>query len=200
MEGTGNHGMAMPLSVEEFAYSIVQQVSANLDPTPTQELDLILKPTWAQGSLVDIDSLDLVFPSDEEIIEVMTSLEKPWVDLHHRSCFLPELRRIEAGEFTLNMTGDRSCPINPLAMHTIYAEGNMETITGMIPIDISRTPGVVENILVEADYSPKEIRIYMDLFKEFCDVFSWSYEEIPCVDPRIIEHEIMTCPDAKLVW
>jgi hypothetical protein len=41
------------------------------------------------------------------------------------------------GEFTLTMIGDRACPINPLATHIVYAEGNMETIPKMIPIDIS---------------------------------------------------------------
>jgi hypothetical protein len=138
-------------------------------------------------------------PSDEAIIEAMTSPDRPWDDLHHRSYFLPELRRIEAGEFTLTMTGDRSCPINPLATHVVYVEGNMETIIEMISIDISRTPGIMENVLVGADCSPEEIRIYMDLFKEFCDVFSWSYEEMPGIDPRIVEHEIMTYPDAKSV-
>jgi hypothetical protein len=51
MEGTGHHGMAMPLSMTEVVYSIVQQASANPDPTPTQELDLVLEPIWAQGSL-----------------------------------------------------------------------------------------------------------------------------------------------------
>jgi hypothetical protein len=50
-------------------------------------------------------------------------------------------------------------------------KGNMETIAEMIPIDISRTPGIVENVFVGADCSPEEIQIYTDLFKEFCDVF-----------------------------
>jgi hypothetical protein len=88
------------------------------------------------------------------IIEVMTSLDRPWDDIHHRSYFLPELRRIEAGEFTLTMIGDRACTINPLAMHAVYAEGNMETIAKKIPIDISRTPGIVENIFLGVDCSP----------------------------------------------
>jgi hypothetical protein len=133
------------------------------------------------------------------IIEAMTSPNRPWDDLHHRSYFLPELRRIEAGEFTMTITGDRSCPFNPLAMHVVYAKVNMETITKMIPIDISRTPGIVENVFVRADCSPKEIQIYKDLFKEFCDVFAWSYEEILGIDPRIIEHEITKYRDAKMV-
>jgi hypothetical protein len=199
MEGTGNPGMAMPLSMVEVAYSIVQQASADPDLTPAQELDPVLEPIWAQGSLTTTDSLDLVFPSDEVIIEALTGPDRPWDDLHHRSYFLPELRRIEAGEFVLTMTGDRSCPINPLATHTVYAEGNMETITEMIPIDISRTPGIMENVFVGADCSPEEIQIYTDLFKEFHDVFSWSYEEMPGIDPRIVEHEITTYPDAKPV-
>jgi hypothetical protein len=128
MEGKRHHGMAMPLSVEEVVYSIVQQASVNADPTPTHELDLVLEPTWAQVSLADTNSLDLVFPLDEVFIEAMTSSDKPWDDLHHRSYFLPELRRIEVGEFTLTITGYKACPINPLAMHVVYTEGNMAKI------------------------------------------------------------------------
>jgi hypothetical protein len=91
MDGTGHPGMSMPLFVAEVAYSLVQQDSTHTDSTPTQELDPLLEPIWAQGSLVDADSLDLVLPSDEAIIEAMTSLDKTWEDLHHRSYFLPEL-------------------------------------------------------------------------------------------------------------
>jgi hypothetical protein len=129
----------------------------------------------------------------------MTSLNRPWDDLHHRSYFLPDLRRIEAGEFTFTMTGDRSCPINPLDTHMVYVEGNMETITETIPIDISRTHGVIENILIGADCSPEEIRIYTDLFQEFYDVFAWSYEEMLGMHLTIVQHEIMTYPDAKSI-
>jgi hypothetical protein len=60
MEGTGHPGISMPLSIAEVAYSLVQQASADTDPTPAQELDPILEPIWAQGSLTDTDSLDLV--------------------------------------------------------------------------------------------------------------------------------------------
>jgi hypothetical protein len=77
----------------------------------------VLEPIWAQGSLVDTDYLDLVLPSDKVIIEAMTSSYRPWDDLHHRSYFLLELRRIEVGEFTLTMNGDKACPINPLETH-----------------------------------------------------------------------------------
>jgi hypothetical protein len=104
-------------------------------------------------------------PSDEAVIEAMTSSDKPWEDLHHRSYFLPELSRIEEGEFTITMTGDQPCPINLLATQEIYDEGNMVTIAATIPINISRNPGVMENVFVRADCSPEEIQIYTNLFK-----------------------------------
>jgi hypothetical protein len=91
MDETGHSGMSIPLSAAEVAYSLVQQASANPDPTPAQELDPLPVPIWAQGSLATIDSLDLGLPSDESVIEAMTSPDKPWEDRHHRSYSLPKL-------------------------------------------------------------------------------------------------------------
>ena len=81
-------------------------------------------------------------------------------------------------------------PINPLPMEGMFAEGNMENISATIPINIFVNPDVVENIHIDAKYSPEDIAIYTTLFKEFHDIFSWSYEEMPNIDPSIVEHEI----------
>jgi hypothetical protein len=91
------------------------------------------------------------------IIEALTGPDRPWDDLHHRSYFLPELGRIEACEFVLTMTQDRSFTINPLATNVFYAEGNMETIDKTIPIEISKIPSVMENIFLRADCSLEDI-------------------------------------------
>ena len=66
----------------------------------------------------------------------------------------------------------------------------MENISTTIPINISVNPNVVENIHIGANCSSEEIAIYTALFKEFHDVFAQSYEEIPGIDPSIVEHEI----------
>jgi hypothetical protein len=87
----------------------------------------------------------------------------------------------------------------PLNTHEIFSEGNMASISPTVSIDISRTPGNIENVNIGADCSPEEILIYTNLFKEFRDVFSWPYEEIPRIEPRIVEHEIRTYSDAKPV-
>jgi hypothetical protein len=90
----------------------------------------------------------------------------------------------------MTMTGDLLCPINLLATHKIYAERNMATISETIPINISRNPGVVENVFIGADCSPGEIPLYTDLLKEFHYVFASSYEEIPDIDPQSVDYEL----------
>ena len=77
------------------------------------------------------------------------------------------------------------------------ANENMENVSPTIPINISRNPGRIENVYIGAECSHAEIQEYTELFKEFHDVFSWSYEEMPGIDPRIVEHEIKTYPNAK---
>ena len=61
----------------------------------------------------------------------------------------------------------------------------MENIFTTIPINISANPDVMENIYIGANCSPEEIAIYTALFKEFRDIFAWSYEEMPGIDPVI---------------
>jgi hypothetical protein len=81
----------------------------------------------------------------------MNGLDRPWDDLHHRYYFLPQLRRVEAEEFTMTMNGYATCHVNPLATHKIYVEGNMVSIDETILIDISKNPGIVENIFIRVD-------------------------------------------------
>jgi len=176
-----------------------QQTSTNSAPAHPQELDPVLKPIWVQESLTLHDPLELVFPSNEVILEAMKGPDRPWDDLHHKSYLLIELMRVEVWYFTMTTNGDVTRPINPLETHGVYVEGNMVTIDEMIPIDIYKTPGFIENVFIRADWSPEEIQVYTELFKEFCDDFSWSYEEMPGINPRIVEHEIMTYPNAKSV-
>ena len=48
----------------------------------------------------------------------------------------------------------------------------------MNPIDISSKPDVIEHIHVGKNCSTDEFVAYKALFKEFHDIFSWSYEEM----------------------
>ena len=99
----------------------------------------------------------------------------------------------------MRLADDVDTPINPLPREGIFAEGNMANIFATIPINISANPNIVENVHICANCSVEEIAIYIALFKEFRNVFVWSYEEMPGIDPSIVEHEIQTYPDAKPV-
>lgn len=37
------------------------------------------------------------------------------------------------------------------------------------------------------------------LFKEYQDVFAWFYEDMPWLDPNLVEHRLVLHPDAKPV-
>ena len=79
------------------------------------------------------------------------------------------------------------------------SKGNLCNITQTNPIDISAKPGTLDHVHVVQNFSAEEFEAYTTLFKEFRDVFSWSYEEMPGTDPSIVVHEIKTYPTAKPV-
>ena len=66
-------------------------------------------------------------------------------------------------------------------------------------MDISSNPNVIENIMIGAYCSPQEIETYTTLFKEYHVIFAWSYKEMLRIDPWIVEHEIKTYSNIKLV-
>jgi hypothetical protein len=173
--------------------------STDLDPvpSPTDEEDLLSRPVWATLLSCSLDFLDGTFPSNKAIIEAMNGFEKPWDDMHHHSYFLLDIERIEQDDFRSTLSEIVGHFAIPLDMHIIYVEGNMVSIYPTITIDISRTLGKVENVNISADCLLEEILIYTKLFKEFRDVFAWSYEEMPGIDPHIVEHDIRTYLDAK---
>ena len=69
--------------------------------------------------------------------------------------------------------------LNPQSLiltHSSNYEANLCNITKTMPVDISVKPGVSENIFIGQNSSPGEVKTYTTLFKEFRDVFTWTYE------------------------
>jgi hypothetical protein len=164
IEGWSHASMAMLLSAIEIVYKAILESSIDLDHVPSQtvEEDLVLRPMWATSSH---DLLDETFPSDESILEAMNVFERPWDDMHHRSYFLPSLERTKQDYFRSTLSEIVGHDVVPLDTHGIYTEGNMVSISPIVQIDISRTPGKIENVNIGADCSPSKILIYTNLFK-----------------------------------
>jgi len=134
-------------------------------------VDLVLDPIWVIQSSCSHDFFEDRFPLNEAILEAMFGPNRPWDDMHHRSYFLSELVRIEQDEFRSTLSEMVSHVVVSLYMHGVYVEENMMNIFPTVVIDISLTPGKIENAYISADYFTKEIHIYTDIFKEFRDVF-----------------------------
>jgi hypothetical protein len=185
----------MPLSPAEAAYVAIQSTSPSSNTSHTLALDTYSLPSWLNSLSSAVDYISHIFPSDESIMEMLSIDDLPWDDNHHRSSFLPiseEIRDIQS-------VSSPDVPNDPKLPQDTFSEGNMGNISPTITIDISVKEGVVENINLGANCTPDEVASYTALFQEFRDVFAWSYEEMPGIDPSIVIHEIKTYPDAKPV-
>ena len=97
---------------------------------------------------------------------------------------------MECDDFREILSENIGSPMVPLSSPGHMDDGNMANLSPTIPINISRDIGKVENVYIGAGCSPDEIKEYTELFKEFHDIFTWSYKEMLGIDPRIVEHEI----------
>ena len=66
--------MASPLSAVEIAYLDIT-ADHGQDPPERVEIDQYDSPTWHLDNPTTIDSLNLILPSDEAIMEAMTGTE-----------------------------------------------------------------------------------------------------------------------------
>ena len=135
-----------------------------------------------------------VHSTDKGIIQSMITGEAPWEDYHHRS-HLPDYKE--------DCSSDLDHPsvfyFLSNTINTVDSKWNLSNIEEIITISIPTKPDVVQNIHVSKSCSPTELEIYYALFREFKDVFAWSYEEMPGIESSIVEHKIKMYPDFKPV-
>ena len=108
---------SVPLPAAMIAYqaninSVAEPCSSS---SQTEEEDPYVLPTWAVQSSHAHDYLDMVFPSDEAIIEAMSGVEPPWEELHHRSYFLPPLHCLEHEDYREILSQRFGSPMVPLS-------------------------------------------------------------------------------------
>ena len=109
-------------------------------------------------------------------MEVMSLDEIPWKYHHHRSSFLPHFHMVEH-KFAIVVSSDIvTDPQSLMLTCDVEFEGNLCNITKTISVDISVKPGILENIQIGQNSSPSKLQSYTALFKEFRDVFAWTYE------------------------
>jgi hypothetical protein len=132
-------------------------------------------------------------------MEMLNIEEALWDENHHRLSFLSSLDDIEKDISSIFPSDIVNYPQSPILNQDTISEGNLGNIYSTITIDISIKEFIVENIHLGANCSVKEVESYTALFKEFCNIFDWSYEKMSWIDPSIVVHEIKTYPGIKPV-
>ena len=156
------------LSPSEEMYNVIQTLSDD----HTNDLHLVALdpyhlPYWLEPSLPTLDYLSYNFPSDESIMEIMSTNEPIWEDHQHISSFLPNTSLVDHDFASLFTTDIVKTPQNPILLQNMESEGNLCNITQTNPIDISAKPGTLEHVHVGQNCSAEESKAYRALFKEF---------------------------------
>jgi hypothetical protein len=193
------YGDTMSLSPAEKTYTVIQSESVSMICPPLEdELDQYSLCEWEDiSSSSSHDFLSNALLSDESILEDMMLSERPWEDNHHRSSILPPFNE-EVTPLASEATDDGPTH-SPSTSYGIAMKGNLSNISKTITIDISVKPKVVQSITIGEKCTQEEITLYKALFTKFHNIFSWSYEEMLDIDPRIVVHEIKTYVGAKPV-
>jgi hypothetical protein len=178
-----HYGDSMPLSPMESTYQAIQSAT----PSPPSLCD------------TSHDPFHVIFPTDEMLMSFMSMEDTPWDDGNHHSILFLKCETIESYQRISTLSTVVVISFVPESTHDVLYEGNLSNISPTIPLDISVKPRVMENVHIDASCSSDEVFTYKSLFQEFCDVFYWTYEMIPGIDPDIVVHEIKTYTDAKLV-
>jgi hypothetical protein len=138
------------------------------------------------------DPFHVIFPTDEMIMTIMSMEDTLWGDGYHPSILFLKHETIESYQWISTPSIIVVISSVPESTHGVLYEGNLGNISPVIPLDISIKPRVMENVHIGASCYADEVHTYKSLFQEFYDVFAWSYEEMPGIDPDIAVHEIKT--------
>lgn len=190
----------------EYTTLVSSPLASPLNHVGMIQGNMTLYPPTQDESPFTVTLPKQVFNFDEEIMEAMTTLAYPWDDCHHQSYF-----RTQSINPLLTFSNQCTTKMkyfipprninwfrNPIPSLDTFEEGNMSNISPTMTINISTTPGVIENIIIDASCSCNEVNRYTKIFKKNRYVFTWSYIENIGMDPSIIEHHI-TWPNAPLV-
>ncbi|CAL9028625.1 unnamed protein product, partial [Prunus brigantina] len=83
------------------------------------------------------------------------------------------------------------CPFQePMTAPKHMQDGSTAVAEQLETIDLSNDPSVPRPISVSVHLTGEEKEALVSLLKEFRDVFAWSYEEMPGLNPNLVSHTL----------
>jgi hypothetical protein len=151
-----------------------------------EEDERIINFLTNQDNFKDLAIDDEIF--QEKLVETNPYVQKPEID---QSTDKPRSRMIPKGVSNLE---------NLFDLRERF-KGSMNTKTGsscpMYKTINLGTPKNLKNINIDKTISKEERKTYLKLFREYQDVFAWSYRDMKTYDTRIIQYIIPLKPRVK---
>ena len=96
--------------------------------------------------------------------------------------------------------GDTDDPLGGQLESNYDTEDRKVTLVSYIIelIDVG-VPDHPREIRISSSLSPDERSKLIDLLRSYLDLFTWSYEDMPGLDPTIVQHHLPILPHARLV-
>lgn len=76
-------------------------------------------------------------------------------------------------------------------------DGSTAAAEPLEKVDLSNDPSTSKLISISANLTSEEKEDLLKILKEFQDVFAWSYEEMPGLDPSLVCHTLNVQPGSK---
>ena len=100
----------------------------------------------------------------------------------------------------VNDMGDTDDPLDGQSESNYDTENRKVTLvscnTELIDFGVLDQP---KEIRIGSSLSPDERSGLIDLLRSYLDVFAWSYEDMPGLDPTIVQHHLSILPHARPV-
>ena len=66
-------------------------------------------------------------------------------------------------------------------------------------VNLGADPGNPKPVFISSQLSAREREKLVELLKKYVDVFAWTYDKMPGLDPRLVVHSLNVNPVTKLV-
>ncbi|CAL8087795.1 unnamed protein product [Prunus armeniaca] len=98
-------------------------------------------------------------------------------------------------KLTAHKDPDNKAPLpcafqEPMIAPKHMQDGSMAVAEQLETINLSDDPLVQRPISISVHLAKEEMEILVALLKEFRDVFAWSYDEIPSLNPNLVSHTL----------
>ena len=99
--------------------------------------------------------------------------------------------------YDVDDVGDTNDPLGGQLACDSYTEDRKVTpIIGSTELIDFRTLDQPKEIRIDSSLSPYERSRLIDLLKSCLDIFAWSYEDMPCLNSSIVQHNLPILPHA----